>query len=111
MKTLIALLVLIPALAWGGDQTLTQEGIFIWQDSLITSDEDVEIQELIDILEKARPHVWNEQVPYGITTLQVDHCVTDPICMAERELAKMKERKALSKRIEAVLRILKEAAK
>ena len=36
-------------------------------------------QELITILEQARRHVWYEHSSIQVHTLQVDHCVTDPI--------------------------------
>jgi F0F1-type ATP synthase beta subunit len=118
MKKIIVVMMLLTATVAYGDEgyTIPTGPIQIVESETIAGTENiyheyVEIQDLIDILEKALPHVWSEHKPYGTMTLQIDYCITDPICMAERNIEQMKERKKLSKRIEEVVRILKEATK
>ena len=71
--------------------------------------EQVELKEIIALLEQARRHVWEHEVFF--TTDIYDPCITDPICTAEREVERMRDRKALAERIDEVVKILKEANK
>ena len=72
----------------------------------------VEVKELITILEQARYHVWDTRMLTQVYTYGIfNPCENDPICAAEREVERMKERKALAERIDQVVKILKEANK
>lgn len=69
------------------------------------ADLSVSVDEIIEVLEKARLYIWNE-LPQS-TTLEFDPCTIDPICMAQRQVERMRERKALREKIDRILKVLK----
>ena len=96
---------------WAEEPTLGIESLPAeWVDSPIvfndpTEDLSVSVDEIIEVLEKARPYIWNE-LPQS-TTLEFDPCTIDPICMAQRQVERMRERKALREKIDRILKVLK----
>jgi hypothetical protein len=133
MKSLSLALILLATVAWAEPATINREGQLVWSGTTAVQAEPpkdlvlpsgivitgvtyrdktlgtVEINDLIKILEQARPHVWTETTM--ITTAIYDGCITDAICMAEREVKRMKQRKKLAERIDEVVRVLRDANK
>lgn len=81
----------------------TKENWIVFNDP--TADLSVSVDEIIEVLEKARPYIWNE-LPQSMT-LEFDPCTIDPICMAQRQVERMIERKAIREKIDRILKILK----